>query len=307
MENDYDREWEARMYSEELAASSEPYDPELDFTPNPELQPEPRPEPQPEPKPAPKPEPNPTPKKKGKGGLIALAAAAVAVVALLVLRPWSGSGEAEPGPGMDPAQSHVQQTAPEETTVPPETTQPEQIVYVNPFEDVTQDAVYYEPVLWAVYNGIINGTSETTFSPDEPCMRGQMVTMLWRAAGCPAPQSTVSPFEDVPQDSVYLQAVLWAYENGIAGGTDATHFGTDQVCSRAQVITFLHRAVGSPQAAITEIPCTDVEPGAYYYDAVLWAYEKGISSGVSATEFGVNVICTRSQIATLLYRAYNNG
>ena len=112
-----------------------------------------------------------------------------------------------------------------------------------PFEDVATEAYYYDAVLWAVENGITNGTSATTFSPDSDCTRAQIVTFLWRAQKSPA-LGSVNPFNDVKDDAYYVNAVLWAVENGITNGTSDTTFSPDADCTRAQIVTFLYRAMG---------------------------------------------------------------
>ena len=111
-----------------------------------------------------------------------------------------------------------------------------------------------------------------------------------------------NPFTDVPADAYYHDAVLWAVENGITSGTSATTFSPNAVCTRAQAVTFLWRAAGSPEPGIAENPFTDVASDSYYYKAVLWAVEKGITSGTSATTFSPNVTCSRAQIVTFLWR-----
>ena len=170
-----------------------------------------------------------------------------------------------------------------------------------PFVDVPDDAYCFDAVLWAAENGITNGTSDTTFSPEESCTRAQAVTFLWRAAGCPSPKSGEMPFEDVVKGSYYETAVLWAVENGITKGTSATTFSPEDICTRAQIATFLWRAQGMPDAGTTN-PFTDVPKGAYYTDAVLWAAENGITNGTSATTFSPEEYCTRAQTVTFLYR-----
>lgn len=115
------------------------------------------------------------------------------------------------------------------------------------------------------------------------------------------PQTGV--FVDVPEDSYYEEAVNWAVENGITTGTDATHFTPDGICTRAQSVTFLWRAAGSPAPKSTTMPFTDVKAGSYYYDAVLWAVENGITKGTSATEFSPAQNCSRAQIVTFLWRS----
>ena len=171
------------------------------------------------------------------------------------------------------------------------------------FTDVPADAYYTEPVNWAVEYGITNGTSPTTFSPDSTCTRGQIVTFLWRASGCPAPTSTENPFRDVAPDAYYYQAVLWAVENGVTNGTSPTTFSPNSTCTRAQVVTFLWRANGASRLITTRNPFADVSPGAYFGSAVLWAVENGITNGVSATSFAPGRGCTRAQVVTFLYRA----
>lgn len=172
----------------------------------------------------------------------------------------------------------------------------------NPFEDVSANSYYYDAVQWAVKNGTTGGTSATTFSPDAPCTRAQAVTFLWRAAGSPAPSSTEMPFADVPADAYYRNAVLWAVENGITGGTSATTFSPDAPCSRGQIVAFLWRSKQSPMVA-AENPFMDVNAADYYHNAVLWAAENGITGGTDANTFSPDAPCTRAQIVTFLYRA----
>ena len=115
------------------------------------------------------------------------------------------------------------------------------------------------------------------------------------------PQTGV--FVDVPEGSYYEEAVNWAVEKGITTGTDATHFSPDGICTRAQAVTFLWRAAGSPAAKSAVMPFTDVKAGSYYYDAVLWAVENGITKGTSDTMFSPDATCSRAQIVTFLWRS----
>ena len=170
------------------------------------------------------------------------------------------------------------------------------------FVDVSTSAYYYDAVAWAVENGVTSGTSATTFSPDAACTRAQAVTFLWRAAGSPAPKSSVSPFTDVPATAYYYNAVLWAVEQGITVGTSATTFSPDATCTRGQIVTFLFRAVGT--TTNENDPFVDVADGAYYADAVKWAVAESVTAGTSATTFSPDASCTRAQIVTFLYRAY---
>lgn len=158
--------------------------------------------------------------------------------------------------------------------------------------------------MWAIENGITNGTSPTTFGPNDQCMRAHVVTFLWRAVGCPEPTTTDNPFVDVKPTDFYYKPVLWALENGITSGMDATHFGPTSYCNRAQVVTFLYRTMGSPELESMDNPFTDVQAGAFYEKPVLWAVKNGITNGLSATTFGPNTICNRAQIVTFLYRAF---
>ena len=174
---------------------------------------------------------------------------------------------------------------------------------LNLFRDVPSDAYYFEAVRWAVANNVTNGTSATTFSPEEGCTRAQAVTFLWRIAGKPAPTESKNPFTDVKEGTYYYNAVLWAVEKGITNGTSATTFSPDEVCTRAQAVTFLWRAAGKPAPTESKNPFTDVKESEYYYNAVLWAVEKGITNGTSKTTFAPDDTCTRAQTVTFLFRA----
>ena len=171
------------------------------------------------------------------------------------------------------------------------------------FSDVTEGAYYHDAVLWAIQNGVTGGTSDVSFSPKKTCTREQIVTFLWKAMGAPEPTATESPFTDVKQGKYYYKPVLWAVENGITGGATATTFGVGKSCTREQAMSFLWKAMGSPEPKSTDNPFTDVKAGKYYYKAVLWAVENGITGGTSAGKFGVGKTCTRAQIVTFLYKA----
>ena len=172
------------------------------------------------------------------------------------------------------------------------------------FTDVGRNAYYYNAVVWAYYHEpqIVAGTGGRTFKPDASCTRAQAITLLWNALGKPKPTTTENPFTDVKAGEYYYKAVLWARENGITGGTSETTFGPDDNCTRAQVITFLWNAAGKPEPTTTENPFTDVKAGKYYYKAVLWAWENGITVGTSETTFSPKAVCTRAQVVTFLYR-----
>ncbi|MBO4938043.1 MAG: starch-binding protein [Oscillospiraceae bacterium] len=173
----------------------------------------------------------------------------------------------------------------------------------NPFTDVLSGEYYTEPVLWAVDQKITTGLSDTIFGVDEDCTRAQIVTFLWRAAGCPEPAAQTCSFTDVERDQFYSKAVVWAVEEGITTGLDEATFGVNEICSRAQVVTFLWRYAGCPESTDSESRFEDVAYEQFYTEAILWAVENGITTGLSETVFGVNTPCSRAQVVTFLYRA----
>ncbi len=174
----------------------------------------------------------------------------------------------------------------------------------NPFEDVKSSDFFFKAVLWAVTHDpqVTNGVDLTHFGPSKTCTRGQVVTFLWRAMGCPEPTKTDNPFTDVKQGAFYYDAVLWAVEKGITNGMTPTTFEPNSGCTRGQVVTFLWRAEGQPAPTSSENPFTDVKEKDFYYKPVLWAVEKGITNGTSPTTFAPKSTCTRGQIVTFLYR-----
>lgn len=174
---------------------------------------------------------------------------------------------------------------------------------VGGMSDVDSSAYYAQPVRWAVENKVSSGTTAHTFSPDAPCTRGQAVTFLWRAAGCPQPSSAATPFTDVHSNDYYSSAVLWAAERGITNGTSSSTFSPNLTCTRGQCVTFLYRAAGSPSVGSRSVPFVDVPASEYYRVPVIWATENGITSGTTATTFSPLQLCTRGQIVTFLYRA----
>ena len=172
---------------------------------------------------------------------------------------------------------------------------------LNYFVDVSASDYYYDAVLWAAVNGITSGVDALHFAPDAPCTRGQIVTFLWRASGSPEPQ-TMSGFADVAADSYCAKAVAWAVERGITSGTGNGRFSPDEACTRAQAVTFLYRAAGSP-AVSGYAEFDDVMTDAYYARAVAWATEQGVTEGVGSRRFAPDDTCTRGQIVTFLWRS----
>ena len=172
----------------------------------------------------------------------------------------------------------------------------------NPFSDVAGGAYYNEAVRWAVKNGVASGTDAKHFSPDAACTRGQAVTFLWRAAGCPAPALAENPFADVKSTDYCYDAVLWAVQTGVAKGTSASTFSPDAPCTRGQIVTFLYRVAGSP-SGYANSGYTDVPETSYCAAPVAWAVALRVTSGTSAITFSPDALCTRAQIVTFLYRA----
>lgn len=170
---------------------------------------------------------------------------------------------------------------------------------VNPFTDVITSYYYYDAVLWSVENGVTNGTSATTFSPNMTVSRAQMVTFLWRAHGSPK-ATGANPFTDVSESAYYYDAVLWAVANGVTSGTSATTFSPDMAVTRAQAVTFQWRAAGSPTTSGNSFH--DVATDAYYADAVTWAVANGITNGTGSNTFSPNLAVSRAQAVTFLYR-----
>ena len=176
-------------------------------------------------------------------------------------------------------------------------------VETSPFSDVSTSAYYYEAVKWAQEKGITGGIGNGLFGPNQPCTRARIVTFLWRAAGSPEPKS-MSSFSDVSTDSYYAKAVAWAVENGITTGTGDGKFSPDATCTRAQSVTFLFRAIGKLVDSRAEF--SDVLTDSYYANAVAWAVENGVTNGIGNGLFGPDNSCTRAQIVTFLFRAYQS-
>ena len=179
------------------------------------------------------------------------------------------------------------------------------------FYDVPNDAYYYEAVKWAVENGITGGIGNSLFAPDQPCTRAQIVTFLWRAAGSPVVNYAMDT-ADVAEDAYYAEAVRWALSEGITTGTGDGTFSPDAACTRAQAVAFLFRAaVANGLEAVT---LSDLLSGfedaasvpGYALPAMNWALSQGIVKG-SGTQLLPSGACTRAQIVTFLYRAYQSS
>ena len=171
----------------------------------------------------------------------------------------------------------------------------------SPFDDVSTNAYYYEAVKWAAENNITGGIGNGLFGPELTCSRRQIVTFLWRAAGSPEP-TALSTFTDVAADAYYAKAVAWAVENGVTTGTGDNRFSPDDPCTRGQAVTFLWRALG--QLAGDTASFSDVPADSYFAQAVAWAAQSGVTTGVGNNLFAPDALCTRAQIVTFLFRAY---
>ena len=180
---------------------------------------------------------------------------------------------------------------------------------LNFFYDVPNDAYYYEAVKWAAENGITGGVGNSLFAPNQPCTRAQIVTFLWRVAGSPV-VNYLMPFTDVDEGAYYAEAVRWAASTGIVTGLTETTFGTNGVCTRAQAAAMIYRYAQAQGKGFTGawmflLPFTDVPEWAY--ESVAWCYMNGVTTGVSETAFAPGDGCTRAQIVTFLYRAYQGN
>lgn len=170
-----------------------------------------------------------------------------------------------------------------------------------PFTDVDAADYYYDALTWALEQEITTGTSDSTFSPDVGCTRAQIVTFLYRYAGSPAVTGDAADFADVGAGAYYCDAVTWAVQNGITDGVGGGLFDPDAICTRAQIVTFLHRFAAQPESA-ADNGFADVSASACYAAAVAWAVEADITNGVGENAFAPDAACTRAQAVTFLYR-----
>lgn len=172
-----------------------------------------------------------------------------------------------------------------------------------PFVDIANNA-FRSDIEWGISKGITTGYADGSFRPNEACTRGQVVTFLWRFAGCPNVVGTKCPFVDVAASSPYYKAILWAVEKGITNGVDATHFKPNELVTRAQFVTFLWRHAGKGTASIKN-PFADISESSVFFKAILWAVERGITNGVDSKHFMPNANCTRAQTMAFLHRYAN--
>jgi hypothetical protein len=158
---------------------------------------------------------------------------------------------------------------------------------------------------WALDQGILTGTSSTTLGPTEVCTRGMVLDFIYVAEGKPDYKETDSLFSDVARGDKYYAPVMWAIENKLTKGVNTKKFGVDDSCTREQVLVFIYAARGKPEPSLKISPYQDVkDPDAWYYNAILWAMEKGIVTEDKSGKFGVGNLCTREEAVTYLYRVY---
>ena len=180
-------------------------------------------------------------------------------------------------------------------------------VETSPFSDVSTSAYYYEAVKWAQEKGITGGIGNGLFGPNQPCIRAQIVTFLWRAAGSPVVNYAMN-MSDVPEGSYYAEAVRWALSEGITTGTTGNTFSPDSECTRAQAVAFLFRYAASEAVTLQELVSgfsdADSVPG-YALPAMNWALAEEIVQG-NGSKLMPNDSCTRAQIVTFLFRTYQD-
>ncbi len=170
------------------------------------------------------------------------------------------------------------------------------------FTDVAEGKWYSDAVEYAYHHKLVDGIGNGLFGVKHDTTRAMIVTVLWRAAGCPEAESAGCPFTDVDMDSYYAKAVLWAAENGVTIGTSATTFSPDEVCTRAQMVALLYRLSGAKASG--EPSFSDVPAGAYYAEAVNWAIENGITTGTGGNRFSPDAPCSRAEMVTFIYRYF---
>lgn len=175
-------------------------------------------------------------------------------------------------------------------------------VHNNPFTDIAEGTYYYDGVLWAVENGITNGIGDNRFGVEQTCTRGQGLTFLWRYEEKPAYTTNAFTFKDVTTNDFFYESVCWGVENKITTGYTAETFAPMDYLTRAQFVTFLWRNAGCPTPTSSTTAFVDISPSDYYYHAVLWAVENGITNGVAEDLFAPNDNCLRVQVVTLLNR-----
>ena len=174
----------------------------------------------------------------------------------------------------------------------------------NPFKDVFNTDDYYEAVMWALQKGVAAPNADGMFDPRTGCTRAQAVTFLWKLAGSPAPKAVTGTFIDVQEGDASFAPVMWAVEQGIGSEIGEGVFAANASVTRAQFLTMLHRSVGKPSGEKKDWGFIDVTEQDFYYEAMLWALEKGIAAPLADGVFAPYSVCARSQVIEFLYKAY---
>ena len=212
----------------------------------------------------------------------------------------SGNPTGSPAPSESPEVTESTTPSPSESVKPSPSEEPSKL----PFTDVSTKDYFYEPVVWAVEHTVTAGTDTTHFSPNAGCSRAQVMMFLWRANGSPKIILRSNPFKDVKEGDYFYDAVLWAVRSGITSGTSMDTFSPNQICTRAQVMTFLWRAKNPANIGDRNLKFKDVKEDDYYFEAVCWAVNNVITVGTSETTFEPDASCTRAQVMTFLWQAY---
>ena len=172
------------------------------------------------------------------------------------------------------------------------------------FVDVRESDFYYEPVLWACQTDpqITSGVNDTHFKPLVTCNRAQMVTFLWRCAGCPEPNNNNNPFNDVNENDFFYKATLWAVEKGITAGKTEETFSPYEGCSRGQFVVFVWRMCNKQRPEVEGTDFVDIDPESELGKAVRWTNWRGLTQGIDATHFGPKKDINRAQAVSILFR-----
>ncbi len=212
-----------------------------------------------------------------------------------------------PEPAATPTEIPTNTPEPTATATPEPTAEP---THVPVFTDVSSSNYFYTPVYWGYDNGILAGTSATTFSPLDSCKRAQIITYLWNVAGR-TDLGTATFMVDVPVTSYFVKPVVWGLGNEVTSGYDKNHFQPDAVCTRAQAITMIYKVSKFYDAGkefkapdVSSMPFTDVKSTDYFAEAVAWGQQNGILAGTTPTTFSPGDNCTRAQIITYLHHAF---
>ena len=253
----------------------------------------------------------------GFGSFAAFVGIFLLLVALLYtgfVTPGFFNAEAVEAPEPEPtpqrlAAAQTQPPAPEPEPTPTPT--PRTSLFRNPFVDVIETDAFFQPIAWAIDEGIASA-SGPLFQPQDGCTRAQALTFLYRAMGSPHPGRGRSPYADVKSGTWFYSPVLWALEQGVISESEDAHFYPTELITRAQALTILYRVALNAGLAeepqnTEDSPFWDISPYDYFYDAAIWAYRSGVSVGIDDGCFGAWSAVTKAQMLTFLYRVFGAG